>query len=402
MQGGDFRSMMPKGQDGVVPMSQIDQYEKSFLQWLVNMHNALRKDNLNVDEIENLAEFLVQMKNEAGDDYLHSLIRPELSKGCKIPTTIPIPSSSFQMHNSRTFRPNANGHAALMFNPFFMSSNTGASTNALTTLYINNANTLTGAASDDNFVPVNMYQTIPAVYNEYRLVSASIVVKYIGRLDVVQGVIGAAIVFDSNVGSAQSDTGVSNPALAKYGNFNLAQDSYYFQERMTLSGVRELFFPLDTTFEQYRRVGPNQNDPKLGFSFLIYLQDGVYSGTTASNYKLDVYLNFECLPDATFLNYIPTSAPALPSGNKEHALKQVQREAITDADAGRGNYTGKPLSVWERIKGTIGKMLPSIAGIASSLIPGGSLIAPIAATVADIGSKALTLQQGRDRFDMLD
>jgi hypothetical protein len=338
------------------------------------MHNALRKDQVSVEEIQSLAEFLVHMKEEQNNDYLDSLIRPEITKGSKIPTTIPVPSSSFQLHSSATFSPNSLGHAAIVFNPFFLSSNT--SVNPPSTMYLNNNAALTGGASSNFFLALDIGQVIPAVYNEYRLVSASVVIRYIGRLDIVQGVIGGAIVFDNNVSNTAVDGVTVNAAIAKYGNFNLAQDSYYFQENMTLNGIRELYFPLDTTYEQYRQMSTTINDPKTGFAFVIYLQDGVYQ-LGAPNYKVDIYCNYECLPDATFLNYIPTQTSTPQSEtNKGEAIRNVQLNAITNGEIPRtSNQESKP-SFWERIKSGLGNILPSIANLASGLIPGGKLIGP--------------------------
>lgn len=366
-----FRSLQSKADKNDNIQKQISQYEKTFLEWLVNMHNALRKDQIDLLEVEHLADVLTHMKEEDQHDYLESLIRPELSKGCKIPTSIPVPSASFQMHNSITFAPNASGHAAVLFNPFFLSSNSSS----YSTLYINNNSALTGNAPNNGFLARDIGQTIPAVYNEYRLVSASIVVRYIGRLDIVQGVIGGAIVFDSNVGSTIVDGTTVNPNLQKYGNFNLAQDSYYFQENMTLNGIREIYFPLDTTFEQYRRAGPTQNDPKLGFSFVLYLQDGVYQAN-AQNYKLDIYCNYECLPDASFLNYIPTNTSTHASlESKDGAVRTAQKYAITEGEIPRIKSEKK--SFWESIKEKVGTFLPSINTLLPMLgnfIPGGKVV----------------------------
>lgn len=375
-----FRSMQQSTKNDNV-QAQITQYEKTFLEWLVNMHNTLRKDQIDMAEVEHLADVLNHMKEEDQHDYLESLIRPEISKGCKIPTNIPVPSASFQMHNSITFAPNSAGHAAILFNPFFLSSN---STN-YSTLYINNNAALTGNTVSDHFLARDIGQTIPAVYNEYRLVSASVVVRYIGRLDIVQGVIGGAIVFDSNVGSTIVDGTTTNANLAKYGNFNLAQDSYYFQENMTLNGLREIYFPLDTTFEQYRRAGPNQNDPKLGFSFVIYLQDGVYQ-PNATNYKLDIYCNYECLPDASFLNYVPTNTGSHASDEtKNMAVRQAQLNAIGDGEIPRQKGTKK--SFWENIKEKVGSYLPKIEAILpyiSNVIPGGKIVSSAVSTAGSL------------------
>ena len=94
---------------------------------------------------------------------------------------------------------------------------------------------------------------IPNVYDQYRLVSASMVVKYIGRLDIVSGVIGGAIVYndDPTIGAHFSQgTNTTNVYMAKYGNFDLAMDSFYHQEYMVLDGLRQLYFPLDNSFEE--------------------------------------------------------------------------------------------------------------------------------------------------------
>ncbi len=366
-----------------LPM-QVTQYEKKFLEWLVNMHNSLRADTVEIDNVKSLAEQLNHMKQESSDDYLNALLKPEYSKGSKIPSTIPVPTSSFQLHNSITVAPNASGNAAIMFNPFYLAA---SGTNS--TLYVNNNAALTGQASSNFFTAASIGQVIPAVYNEYRLVSASIVVKYIGRLDIVQGVIGGAIVFDQNVNDIAS--GTVNANLAKYGDFNLAMDSFYTQENYTLNGLRELYFPLDPTFEQYYNITTS----KTGFSFLIYIQDGVPSSL---NYKIDIYCNYECLPDATFLNYIPTSLGDRGSQmQKEEAIKFVQNSPITTADEGRLRPTAT--SFWEKIKTGLGAVLPSVVNLTSSLFPQLKMLAPIAQAAA---SKFLTPQnqyQGRGTLE---
>jgi hypothetical protein len=356
---------------------QIEDYEKKFVNYLVGMHNALRKDKVSIDEIRSLAEFLQQMKREQTDEYFEALVRPEYSKGCKIPSTIPVPSSSFTLHGQTTIAPNASGNAFMVFNPFFLnSSSTNPPTNVTSSLYLNNNVGVTGssAAPAGTTFPISIGQAIPPVYTEYRLVSASIVVKYIGRLDIVQGVIGGAIIFDQNANSNVFAT--ANTTLDRYGDFNQAMDSYYFQENLTLNGIRLLYFPLDTTFEQYIPVGiGNANNPKPGFAFLIYIQDGVPS---VANYKVDIFCNFEALPDAAFLNYIPQSVcPPVDSKSKEEAVKKVQLEPITGSEIVRPSGKGSESSFWDKMKSGLGAILPSV-GTLASLIPGvGKILGPL-------------------------
>ena len=143
-----------------------------------------------------------------------------------------------------------------------------------TTLMVNNSNTLTGTQADNNWIPVNINQAIPPVYDQYRLVSASIVVKYIGRLDIISGVIGGAIIFDENptlngsvwcktgdgttalnaLNTSTSITNLTSPGLSKYGNFDLAMDSFYHQENLCLEGIRQLYFPIDNSYEEYTKI----------------------------------------------------------------------------------------------------------------------------------------------------
>ena len=60
-----------------------------------------------------------------------------------------------------------------------------------TTFAYNNNDSLTSNSSDSNFSILNIGQGIPPVYDQFRLVSASlIVVKYIGRMNITSGVIG--------------------------------------------------------------------------------------------------------------------------------------------------------------------------------------------------------------------
>lgn len=333
----------------------IDEYERKFLEYLVKLHNSLRKDVIDIDEVQGVLEVLTHMKSENENEYLKALLRPETAKGAKIPAMIPVPSSSFQLHNTITISTNSTGNACLVFNPFYLAT---SGTNS--SLYLNNDSSLTGSASSNFFKPVNIGQVVPPVYNQYRVVSASIVVKYVGRLDIVQGVIGGAVVFDSSVSATDYSTAPVNAAIAKYGDFNLAMDAYYTQENLLLNGIRELYFPLDNTYEQYTNTGISKN----GFNFLIYILNSVPS---ASYYKVDIFVNYECLPDAAFLNYLPVQSCTCSPYIKEEAVRRVQEKPITTAD---NVETGNRVGFWDRIKGVFGKALPSIANIASNIFPG--------------------------------
>lgn len=330
----------------------LDNNDMILITKLNGLRSSLNSDNINFRSVKQQIKDISKYDQVQTYDYLSNLLKPEKAKGCKVPSNIPIPSCSFQLHNSITLTTNTSGNVAFIMNPFFLASNNiigqrlpnveGNYTYVhkfLTSAWVNNSNTLTGSANDDNWTPIDFGQTIPPVYDQYRLVSASLVVKYIGRLDTVQGLVGGAVLFTDNsalggqVQVASSATGAYDPAgagtnvvttgLGQYGNFDLAQDSFYHSENMTLEGVRELFFPIDNSFEEYLKVldktsgldgNGGDSDPvefvatpdmyKSGFNWFFYATNAPASSNC---FKLDIYCNFECLPNAQFLNYMPIS-----------------------------------------------------------------------------------------------
>jgi hypothetical protein len=269
-------------------------------------------------------------------------------------------------------------------------------------LWVNNSDTLTGQAPDDNFKAFNISQGIPPVYDQYRLVSASIIVRYIGRLDWVSGVIGGAIVYDDSryVGEAYKVEGhdtvfYSKNQLAKYGNFDLALDSFYHQENLCVEGLRQLYFPVDNSFEDYTKiwssslssttfyaniladaglmssmtVTADEDYYKSGFNFLTYV---LGAPANQNCFKVDIYCNFECLPNAAFLNYMPISppAPCVDAVVKRQSIAVVQEKPI-----GKANeitvMTKKMPSIWQRLKEKFANSLPGIGKlIAKGIISG--------------------------------
>jgi hypothetical protein len=342
---------------------QVSYYDKKLLAYIVGLHNATRGDYIRVDDFASLVDGIAHLKQENDRDYLSTLVHPEQTKGSKIPSPIPVPSSSFQLHTTQLLSTNASGNLAIAFNPCFLDT---AGLNS--TFFVNNNAALTGSNASNFFTATNFGQTIPAVYSEYRVVSASMVIKYTGRLDIVQGVIGGAIIFDNNLPPTAYTT--VNASLAKYGDFNLAMDSYYTQENMALNGVRTLYFPLDSTFEQYQTLG----SAKTGFNMFGYVYGGVPS---AAAYKVDIFVNYECLADAQFLNYMPTSTCHGSAEAKSDAIKHVQTRPVTAEHESKAGPHDKGGSFWDSIKSTLGDILPSVGSILSFIAPEMKVLQPI-------------------------
>ena len=385
-------------------ISQIDKYDATMLSYLARLYEAMNDEKMDFTKIKNAVDALAQFNKKAEYNYLNNLLYPEKCKGVKIPSPIPVPSCSFQLHNCVTLTTNASGNLAFMFNPFFLANgnsmdfnpmpeiddHTVLGSNWFSTLWVNNNDALTGYAAEDHFNPVNIGQVIPNVYDQYRLVSASLVVKYIGRLDITSGVIGGAIMYDDSkfVGGAlnyrNNNTGAvntwttKNPDLAKYGNFDLAMDSFYHQENLVIEGLRELYFPLDNSYEEYTQManfnkgGKFENRAgygnlvsfddtdmyKSGFNFFCYV---LGAPPSSACFKVDIYCNYECLPNASFLNYLPLSmnTESLVPSEKKNAITVVQQKPIMSLKEGSSMVANKP-SIWEKLKKKFSNMLPGI------------------------------------------
>ena len=380
----------------------INKYDKDMLIRLGQLYTSLTGEKLDLNNTANIIDGLLKYNTKSEYNYLNNLLFPEKCKNVKIPSPIPVPSCSFQLHNCVTLTPNAQGNIAILFNPYYlvnenfiMSQNSanGSVNGAITanggyigndssiatdgqyyfspcmtsSLLVNNDPTLNGTESNNHFIPININQVIPDVYDQYRLVSASLVIKYIGRLDIVSGVIGGAIVFDEQPSFTGAIRGISGDGTskvleqletaipgytdtstyAKYGNFDLAMDSFYHQENNCLEGIRMLYFPIDNSYEEYCKligidsinniavnnvssltteINLDPDNFKSGFKFFIYTL-GAPNNTCL---KLDIYCNYECLPNAKFLNYMPTSVSTygLNSKEKKEILDIVQTKPI--------------------------------------------------------------------------
>jgi hypothetical protein len=398
-------------------LEKADADQLEIIKRLGNLYQVVNAPGyLNIDRLKNAVDSLSEFNKVQEYDYLHNLLVPERCKGVKIPSAIPVPSCAFQMHNSVTLTTNETGFMCAMFNPYFLSSNTpgvihipgGSVPNPsggevayaatdltpsyLSTLWFNNDTDLDGNSSNENFIPMNFGQCIPPVYDQYRLVSASLVVRYIGRLDNASGLICGAIVFDENqnIGGQMSDgeggaVGVlNNPNLAKYGNFELARDSFYHQEYMSVEGLRMLYFPVDNSFEEYVKtfdlgLGNYSLNPaygniwgngtllaqqdyyKSGFNFFIY---SINAPPSTACFKVDIYCNYECLPNASFLNYLPLSmnAKGISSQEKNKANMIVQKKPVMKANEGT-EVTGSSIlpSIWFKFKKAFDGKLPGLA-----------------------------------------
>ena len=176
----------------------LDKYDKIFLSLLSKLYKALSKNCLNFNEIKSTIDEIAKFNETVEYCYLNDLMYPEKCKGVKIPSLMPVPSCSFQLHNSVMLSTNNSGNLAIIFNPFLLVNKDNLVFNPridfnngknfienieyVSSLYVNNSTSLDGRSNNDNFRLVDIGQSLPGVYTQYRLVSASITLKYIGRM----------------------------------------------------------------------------------------------------------------------------------------------------------------------------------------------------------------------------
>lgn len=353
----------------------IDEENNSvFLVSKINsLKNTLNRDVIDLNKAMHDMKQLDEYNNARATEYYKDLMDPIQRKGVKIPSEHPVPTCSFQLHNYITFGTNELGCDAFGFNPFFLASdNLGGKRFETTGLkgtfeavcgtYFYNNYGLTDGAYDKGlwYAPGGFSQVIPDVYSKYRLVSACAVLRYTGALEEAKGTIGVAITYDkSNYlgGRVAKDNstevwGLRNPLYEKYGNFSLMRDSYYNQENSCLEGLKVLYFPLDKSFEEFKTVfggqqytpgmepcGPFDEDQpvckisdeyiKSGFNWIFYCKDVPYKAGTRP-FRLDFYSNYECIPNASFLNYLPTQVNYcyVDRELKEKAIEALRKKVI--------------------------------------------------------------------------
>ena len=309
-------------------------------------------------------------------DYLNALLYPEDVHNVRIPSAISPPSVVYHLKTTQVVEPNTtHGAFLLKFNPYFLAEQSIYGTPVLdidkfediyyyryyfpgtdfsSCLY--NADTILDgynplSSNYSSWYFKNMFQVIPNnIYSAYRLISASLSVKYIGPLDRASGILGGAIDFDpvprlGVYGYTQllsNKTGVVpppdpyDPTKARNtgyyprakgeGDFNKWRHEIYHTENPSVEGLRLLYFPSDNSFNEYVKINnyehmkikfdyilasgsklmPNfyydEDYYKAGFNWIVYGQN---LPTISKSIRLEFNANFECLPTNEFLNYCP-------------------------------------------------------------------------------------------------
>lgn len=336
---------------------------------------SLNLDILNLRDIQRQINEIQNFKEEQNYDYLQGLLYPEKSQGIRIPSQIPQPTSCFQWKSSFMLTTNENGCLFFYYNPFFLydESTIGKIFSArkpigtieqyyfaqyLSSFWFTDGRLLDGIYKDTpTLYCVDIKQGIPNLYDTYRLVSASLVMKYVGILEEAQGVVGGGIDFtDFNLIGGKQYVYNNQPydpshIMIKFRTkdfnsftfFDNIRHLTYSTENNVLEGLRLLYFPIDNKSDQFIKIFngdggtgfwkkndlsfiPSIDQYRPGFNWVGYVQNGPPS----SKYKLDIVCNYEAVPRAEYLNYIPISTRLyyLPWSKRKTILDELKNHAI--------------------------------------------------------------------------
>ena len=344
----------------------------------------LNKDSIDMRKVKDTIKELDEAYTKEECDYIESLLNPKDFKGAKLPSKYATPSTTFQLHNFFSFRINTsvrNGNDVFVFNPFYLYSDDIRGTKAIEVRPDSSkfSGFITGVTGQywymansnmDGMHPINYNWATattatayaPEVYSKYRVVSACMELRYLGPIDEACGVIGAGINFekfqylsgtyyDTRGEDAEFDptraaaASTLNPELPKYTNFDLIRDSSYFKENNCLEGMRLLYFPIDNKSLEYKPIITKKDisvdfmnssmaihikDPSIvqGFNWFVYLQNCPMS--SSRSYRIDYWVNFECIPKPKFLDYIPLTLSVfnVPKDLFKKVQEEMEKKAI--------------------------------------------------------------------------
>ena len=369
--------------------------DQKFIDGLGKLKTDLNDKVLRLNVIQRDIQQLSQYYNSDAYQYLEDLLHPETRVGVKLPSRVPVPSTTFQLKSTYVIWPSKAGAFMARINPFFLASDlemnkwhqwkrtNGGTLKGYWCGYLTTGNLVAAERYDGTYSTYQKFgvsrsnvwtnfdlgQTVPdGLYNMYRLVSASLKVRYMGPVEEASGFIGGSILIDgpndnvtgryyfSNTDSGYNPNEKTKATLSNtYANeniiFNTIRKAPYNMEVDTLSGLKLLYFPPDNSFEEFYplvsyanikedawgerdQYGGTDGQPyfkspavKSGFNWYVY---GAGLRPNKLDIRVELCCNFECLPAAKFTNYMPVrpSVRYINAKEKKQVLQEVMENSI--------------------------------------------------------------------------
>ena len=318
----------------------------------------LNRKNLNLNEIKNTMDLLSETPVITSEDYLNTLLHPATFKGSRIPTNIPIPTCSFSVTWTESFKVGNEGAICSYLNPWFLNIDCTGKSYIYDLLWQNgrwykykvflknqtNFIYFKPNLSGNKEMPINSVPSVYAighkisdVYSKYRLVSGELKIIPSETLLNTRGIIGGGILIGGpNIIGAQYYStedlnaeynprstfyNTTAPDLVKFTNFENIRNLPCHKEANVYEGLRMLYFPAGKEYEEFTdiyngkgtrvddndiryqsnpEVRVNQDYTKTNFAWLFYIQNGNPSKTKV---MVTLTCNYECIPKPEYLDY---------------------------------------------------------------------------------------------------
>lgn len=217
------------------------------------------------------------------DNYLVSLVHPQ-GHVAKIPTMMPISSTTARLKYNFTITPNTSGKFVLVIDPF---QNVG---------YLSVDNALDGTGPG-TWQTINFGQDATIV-DQWRLVSSGVQIRYFGNFNVMSGIFVAATT--SNVSNATADT---------FKTFQNIEDLSNKKVINCMDGVNMIYSPMDTKATDFTSSSTYTNNThpcKWQYLFVVY--GDLFPNTSCI--RVDFVRNIEYTTFPNYREYITqTTAP---------------------------------------------------------------------------------------------
>ena len=318
-------------------------------------------------------------------DYLYSLLHPESSKGCRLPSSVSIGCTTYQLNGEFIDEAPSSIDDCWALNPFFLSSTdcigepivpkkeysdegqyyppfTIPNRETCPGTFWRNQTRETTKDGDVAFFQRPIGQCINSIYDRYRLVSASLTVTSISNMYRKSGVIWGGISFTSsdvigmrpdNINDEQMSS--PNPDFKDVYHNDKNLDGY--REVNNWEGLRFLYYPIDPSMEEFVNVfGAKElsllDTEKISYyttstfyravfrcpykniykgKFFWFLRQKETQNVGNVSLKFNLCANFECIPKIDFMKYIrldKSTCTTLSEFKKIQIFEQVRKASV--------------------------------------------------------------------------
>jgi hypothetical protein len=306
-----------------------------------NAKVALRQPNpYRLNKVQELTDLLSETIG-----YKDLLLHPEHVHNGRIPSEFGKATCTLHRHTTNTFTSNANGYAAVVFQPQFLKDNNSDRT----TLLINNsaAYNAAGDFGDSCTAIPTRYQVPSGNVVAYRLVSCSVHLIPQSSLLNAAGKISFAVLTpnqnETTNGYEENTTGNSTvndiTLLSSVNNVKRSAIADICQQQ----AARAVYLPYDVDSFEFTKLGLEMcsgGQPRNWFSFVI-------TGAPSHTFTIEIYSNYEIIPAP--LSILAGTEEVNKSGElPSKIINGIDIASSTVIGAYRGHSDYKPNNALER------------------------------------------------------